>query len=363
MIKNKNIIFLTGATGLVGSFLLKLLLENDYQVYALARSKDNQSAQDRAMEILKFWQADILDKINLKNLRIVEGEITEPDLGIGSKRTIQEITNEAEIIFHCAALARLRVPLEIIRKINVAGTKNVLDLSLKCKRLEKFNHISTAYVVGTKKNIDFSEDMLELGQGFNNTYEQTKYEAEILIKEYQNKGIRASIFRPSMVMGDSVEGKTNDFRLFYEPLHIFSQGIYQEFPANLKCLQNFINIDTVAKAIFLLGRAKVNGTYHIVSPENQTLEFLINVAQDYFGFKMPKFIPLENFDFKQLTPAQKVLAQPYIPYFNYNPRFLAERTQDALNKSNFQYPQIDKNNLLRIFDYCHKKGFIKKRKG
>lgn len=354
-----KIIFLTGATGLVGSYLLKLLVENGYFVYVLTRSKTDKTAEKRVLDILEFWNEEPLPACKRKQLKIIEGDITFPNLGI-SQRDREELASETEIIYHSAALAELALPLEKIRKINVEGTRNVLDFALKCRaggKFEKVNHISTAYVVGTK-NIEFSEGMLELGQGFNNTYEQSKYEAELLVKEYLKKDLSVSVFRPSMIMGHSKSGKTTSFRLFYHPLHFFSKKIYTRFPANPSCIQNLINVDTVAKAMLLLGEEQEPAVYHLSSPTDTSISWCFNLAAEYFGFKIPEFVSIENFDFSKWTPAQKLLANSYIPYFNYNAIFLSKETRKKLKKYYFNYPEINQPNLFKSFDFCCKKKFI-----
>ena len=361
---SKNI-FITGTTGFLGSFLAKEFLDKGYNIFALARAKGNKSAQERIEDALKFayedkWNPEFISS----HLKVIEGDITQRDLGIKSNKAKEFLESETDIIFHSAALAELRIPLDIIRKINVEGTRNVLDFALKCAKkgkLKKVNHISTAYVVGTKKGINFSEDMLELGQGFHNTYEQSKYEAEILVKKYQKKGLKISVFRPSMIMGCSKKGKTNNFRLIYEPLHFFSQEIYKEFPANLECYQNLINIDTVAQAISLLGERHESRVYHVTSSKEITIDLFMRSVSEYFGFKLPDFTPVEEFDFKQWTPVQNTLAEPYIPYFNYSTRFSSNRIQNVLKEYDFTCPPIDKDNLVRAFEYCHKRGFVKRK--
>ncbi len=360
--EENKVALLTGSTGFLGSFLAKELLDKNYFLYLLARPKKNKSAFERVIESLKFvYEDEWTDKL-LSRIKVISGDITQDNLGIHSKKEIEELIKEVEIIFHSAALAELRVPLEKIRKINVEGTRNILKFALKCKekgRLKKVNHISTAYVVG-KKITNFSEDMLDLGQEFNNTYEQSKFEAELLINEFREKGLKISIFRPSMIMGDSKTGKTNKFKIFYQLLHAFSLEIYKKFPANLKSTQNLINIDTVAKAVSILGEIEENSTYHIVSPEDTSVEFFMKLVSDYFGFKLPEFIPVEEFNFDEWSPVQKALAEPYIPYFNFKTKFLSQKTQQALKKYNFIYPKIDKNNFFNIFEYWHKKSFVRK---
>lgn len=355
-----NKVFLTGATGLLGSYLLKLLIENGNQVYVLARGKNGIDAGLRIKEILKFWDGSISNSF-FKNIHIVEGDITQPNLGL-KKDIWKKLIKDINLIFHSAALPELRKELEAIRKINVGGAKNVLDFACECKKIKLFNHISTAYVVGDKQGIRFSEDMLELGQGFYNTYEQSKFEAEVMTKKYVSKGLKISTFRPSMVMGDSIEGKTLNFRLFYEPLHFFSLGLFDEFPADLKSTQNLINIDTVANIILLLGEHGDADTYHVTSNynDNLNLESFLALAAEYFGIRMPKFVQKDKFDFSRWTFIQKTLAEAYVPYFNYSTKFSSERTQKALSKLNFIMPAIDKDNILNIFQYCAKIGFIKK---
>ena len=361
--EENKIALLTGSTGFLGSFLAKELLDKNYFLYLLARPKKNKSAFERVIESLKFvYEDEWTDKL-LSRIKVISGDITQDNLGIHSKKEIEELIKEVEIIFHSAALAELRVPLEKIRKINVEGTRNILKFALKCKekgRLKKVNHISTAYVVG-KKITNFSEDMLDLGQEFNNTYEQSKFEAELLINEFREKGLKISIFRPSIIMGDSKTGKTNNFRMFYQPLHFFSLEIYKRFPANLKCAQNLINIDTVAKAVSILGEIEENSTYHIVSPEDTSVEFFMKLVSEYFGVELPEFIPVEEFDFNEWTSAQKTLAEPYIPYFNFKTKFLSQKTQQLLEEYDFTYPKIDENNLFNIFEYCCKRNFIKRK--
>ena len=345
----------------MGSYLLKILLENGNRVFCLARSKKDKSAEERIIALLNFWDTDMQRNLR-RNLIVVEGDITYPALGVKSKKMMEELISETEIIFHSAALAKFRVPLPIISKINIEGTKNVLNFALECRQLKKVNHVSTAHLVGTKRGIDFSEDMFDIGQKLYSTYKQTKYEAEILVREYQKKGLDTSIFRPSIIMGDSISGKINNFRIFYEPLHFFSHGIYNKFPANPGCLQNLINIDTAARAIFILGEKEGNHVYHITSPQDTTIGFFMELAAGYFKFKMPQLIPWENFDFKEWTPVKKALADPYIPYFNSNTKFLSQKTQEVLKKYSFEYPPIDTDNVIRIFEYCSKRGFVKRRK-
>ncbi len=349
MDKNR-IVFLTGATGVVGSYLLMALLKNGNKVYVLARKDRNLSARERIFLTLQFWDKGLLNKI-YDRLIIVEGDISAPDMGIASNSLIEEMTSEINLIFHSAALAEFRADLDTIRKINVLGTRRVLDFSLRLKNLLKFNHMSTVYVAGNYGKGSFKESSRPKELKFFNNYEQTKYESEELVWQYDEKGLNVSIFRPSMIVGDSITGKISVFKLVYEALYYFSKEIYQEFPMDLACAQNLINIDTVISALLILAERKESAIYHLISPNSICQQDFIDAIRQVFDFKLPKFVPLNEFSFESWTPVKKELAAPFLPYCNYKTEFLSDETQKILRLYNFAFPIFDRERLLRIFEY------------
>ena len=98
----KRTVFLTGATGLLGSYLLKILLENKNKVYALARNKNGKTAQQRIIESVRFWVGSTTPHI-LKNLTIVEGDIAEANLGIKTPIRVKKLISNIEIEFSPSA--------------------------------------------------------------------------------------------------------------------------------------------------------------------------------------------------------------------------------------------------------------------
>lgn len=361
--KNKTVL-LTGAAGFLGSYLTKVLLENNNTVYAPVRPAGGLDPQARMHASLGFWGVEKGSAL-LGELKVFDGDIAYPGIGIKNKKQKDAVITDVDIVYHSAALARLDLPYEPIAAVNINGTKNLLELCLEIahSRRLKVNHISTAYVAGKQSKNVFDETMLDVGQGFNNTYEQTKFEAEKLALSYSGKGLDISVFRPSMVMGDSLEGKTNNFKLFYEPMHFFYKKIFDSFPADPHCTQNLINIDTVGRALFELGDVEGGATYHLTSPSGIMIGPFMRSVSEYFGFGMPVFVPIGKFDFASWTPAQKRLGGIFAPYFNSDISFSSSRTQAALKKQGGRaFPEIDGGNLNRIFEYCDKKGYIKKDK-
>ena len=99
--------------GLVGSYLLKILLENNNRVFVLARRDENSSAEERVSNALVFWNG-IIKKQKLLNLTVMEGDISKENLGLSS-RNIDILQNAIEEIFNCAAVTEINWSLDKIR--------------------------------------------------------------------------------------------------------------------------------------------------------------------------------------------------------------------------------------------------------
>jgi len=357
-------IFITGGTGFLGWNIVRLLLEdNSNNIFILAREKGDASAFSRIDALLKgAYKPD--DALALKKrIHIIDGDITEDNLGIGPAE-LKEFTGKIDTIYHSAALCEFGVPYKKIRKINVDGTKNVLDFALDC-RPEQFNHISTAAVVG-RKGGKFYEADLDIGQEFNNTYEQTKFEAEKLIEEYRNKGLNISIFRPSVITGDSRTGEVTNFQMLYQPLHIFSLELYSEVPADPDVDFNLVPVDYVAKAIYMISsKAKDNNkAYHLLNSDWITFDVFLDSAARFFGFKKPRLIPVSKFDMAKLRGFSYKLLEQYIPYMNHEKViFDTGNSQNALNGDEFRWPKTDESFLETLFRFCDESGYIKARTG
>ncbi len=181
-------IFFTGFPGFLGSELLpRVLGRTDDDALCLVQPKFRALAEERIPP--KF----------ANRIRLVEGDITQA-LDHIDARDIREV-------WHLAAVYDLAVPREVGMRINVEGTRRVLDLASRAPRLERVHYFSTCYVSGTYPGVWREED-LEKGQKFNNFYEETKQLAEV---EVRKRGLPSTIYRPSVVVGDSATGATQKF--------------------------------------------------------------------------------------------------------------------------------------------------------
>jgi thioester reductase-like protein len=357
----KNNILLTGATGFLGRYLLRLILDNENSdVYLLTRGKNKVDVEQRISMLMEQIYKNSFSSKLCRRIKVIKGDQSINHLGLEG-REISKLTRDINQIYHCAAVTGFKIPLEEARRINVRGTKNILDFARSCPNLRKVNYISTTFIVGNKSGI-FSEDCsINQQQNFNNTYEQTKFESELLIDKYRNKNLKVAIFRPSIITGEYESGETSSFGIIYAVLRLLSLELFDEIPVNRDTIHNLIPVDIAAEAIYTLSKnedEKMRNIYHVISPQNAIFGHFMDMASDFFHYKNPKFIPLEKFDITKLSPVQKTLLNPFINYFNYKAIFTSYKTEAQLRKYNFTYKEINDDFFLRIFNFCAKSGFI-----
>jgi nucleoside-diphosphate-sugar epimerase len=178
----------TGFPGFLGSALLPRVLRRRPEATAvcLVQPKFAALARERA--------AAFGDRV-----RIVEGDITAP---------LELPTSDVEEVYHLAAIYDIAVPRDVGMRVNVDGTRHVLDFAERCRSLRHLHYVSTCYVSGRHDGV-FRESDLDAGQRFNNFYEETKFLAEVDVRK--RVGLPVSIYRPSVVVGDSRSGETQKF--------------------------------------------------------------------------------------------------------------------------------------------------------
>ena len=157
-------VLMTGFPGFLGGALLPgILRRTDGAAICLVQSKFVAVAKQRVAE-LSSAEPSLQGRIQL-----VEGDITQPGLGLAAD-AFKEVTEA----WHLAAVYDLAVAREVAVRVNVDGTRNVLDALERCPGLTRLHYFSTCYVSGRYAG-PFSEDDLEVGAPFNNYYEQTKH--------------------------------------------------------------------------------------------------------------------------------------------------------------------------------------------
>jgi thioester reductase-like protein len=357
--------FITGGTGHLGTSLVHWLLRKDNSVALLVRPdslKRLHGKQGLVKLIEKSGPGISSERIN-RRLRIVGGDITKPKLGLG-QADYKKLTGEVTTIYHSAALLDFMAPWEALQTTNIEGTRNLLDFGMACTGRAAFQgvcHISTFAVAGTATGT-FYEKTLDVGQKFNNDYERSKFEGEKLVATYRQKGLPISVFRPSIIVGNSKTGETRSFETLYKPLHFLSLGLYDQLPANGRTKFNLVPVDSTAEAIYkIVDQAGIsNRTYHIVNSHEINIQFLIQVASRVFGFQEPALIPAVQFDYSQLQGFRRKLLFPYLPYLNRDDtHWDSTEVQAALKNTSFDWPVMDEAMLEKLFRYCIAVGYIR----
>jgi thioester reductase-like protein len=201
-------VLFTGFPGFLGSALLPRTLRREPDLRAVALVQ--QRWLGRAREALAEIERD--DPTIAGRTDLVVGDITTPGLGLDDAVRARLLDGPLEI-FHLAAVYDLSVAAEIAWRVNVDGTRHVVALARAAAEgagLRRLQYVSTCYVSGRYDGIFFEED-LELGQPFANHYDHTKHEAERIVAKARDAGLPVTIYRPSVVVGDSRSGATQKF--------------------------------------------------------------------------------------------------------------------------------------------------------
>lgn len=226
-------------------------------------------------------------------IRLVEGDITRPGLGLGD---LAAACRDVVEIHHLAAVYDLAVPRPLGLAVNVEGTRNVLDVAERCEGLERLHYVSTCYVSGRLPGT-FAEADLERGQPFNNFYEETKYLAEREVRARMARGLPATIYRPSITVGDSTTGETQkyDGPYFVMQWLMRQPGRVAVMPTvgDLSAEVNVVPRDFVIGAIaHLSGLERSRGkTYQLADPAPLRVRALLDLLGQALGKRVVR-VPL-----------------------------------------------------------------------
>jgi thioester reductase-like protein len=291
-------IFLTGATGYIGASLLqKWLMSTDATFNLLIRGKRGVQPRERISHVLaELFPGAGTDRFTGR-IRIVAGDVALERFGL-EEREYRDLAARTSHLIHCAAAARFDLEITEARRINVGGTRNVLDFAGECLSLEKIDYIGTAYVAGRRTGI-VTEDELDEGQGHNNTYEESKFEAEKLVRESYGE-LPVTILRPSIVICDSRTGRASDFNGFYRALRMYWHGFLKFLPGDPSTPMDLVPVDYVTDAAYTISNytGSIGECYHLAAgPDNPTtLGEVSELAARCFKKERFAIVPLEEFN-------------------------------------------------------------------
>jgi len=339
---------LTGGTGFLGGEVLARLLERDIApVYVLVRARDDEEANARLETLLD----SVLGSAEPWSDRAiaVRGDLGQPWLGMSS-RDRDWLAERADRIIHCAASVSFTMGLDEQRRINVDGTRRMIELAGHCARrggLESFVHVSTAYVAGTHPGT-FREDDLDVGQSFRNAYERTKFEAELLVR--RSPELPVQVMRPSIVVGDSRTGWTPAFNVLYGPMKAFARGAYPAIPARRSAPVDVVPVDFVADAVLALAGRSGNAYNLTAGNRASSVGELIELGSAAASKPRPRVLP--PWIYRRLIHPLLVRSgsearrralrrsEVYFPYFAMRTRYDNSTARKALAPAGIEAPPL-----------------------
>ncbi|MET0786054.1 MAG: SDR family oxidoreductase [Paenisporosarcina sp.] len=258
----------TGFPGFIAQQIMNELIEQRKvnQMYALVLPSQMEHAKKLANSMMK-QQNDL-------TISLIEGDITKPNLDINADE-FEKIQQEINTVWHLAAIYDLAVPKEAAIRVNVQGTAMVNDFVRSLPQLRKYIYFSTAYVAGKREGL-LKEDELIRPEAFKNFYEETKFDAEVLVEELKTD-VPVTIIRPGIVRGHSKTGSTIKFDgpyFFINMIDRLKFLPYIPFVGKSKAYINVVPIDYVVQSVvYLSEREAANGkTIHLTDPSPHPVE-------------------------------------------------------------------------------------------
>ena len=308
-------IFLTGFPGFIAERLVERLATPDTQFFLLVQSQFTEKATAAVERIAEETSTP------LENFALIEGDITLPDLGI-SPEDLDSIRDEITDIFHLAAAYDLAIDKETATRVNLNGTTNVNELAKTIPNLRRYNYVSTCYVSGRRKG-RILESELEHEAGFRNFYEETKYLAEMEVEKLKSE-LPVTIFRPSVVVGDSRTGETAKYDgIYYLIQYLRKAPDLLRFinVGNKNVSLNLVPVDFVVNGMAVLSRDEraIGKTVALADPAPLTTAELFDAIADALVKKRSVLTPpaalVERSLMLPFSPPLTGLPHHGVPYF------------------------------------------------
>ncbi|MBR8835476.1 MAG: amino acid adenylation domain-containing protein [Stigonema ocellatum SAG 48.90 = DSM 106950] len=374
-------IFLTGATGFVGAFLLHELLEQTQaKIYCLVRSPNENEGAKRLQKTLEqylLWNPNQSSKI-IPTI----GDLEQPLLGLSAEQ-FERLALQIDTIYHNGAQVNFAKPYSTIKAANVGGTQEVLRLACMGK-VKPVHYISTGGIYGPisyftgievikeEDDIDIAEDYLCMDIG----YTQSKWVAEKIVHIAKSRKLPVSIYRLGLVMGDTRTGIGNTADYVSRMI----KGCIQlgSYPNLVAQKQELVSVDFVTKAIVHLSNQKksLGKAFHLVPPPSQNIDF-INFFEliSSFGYELKKvpYTQWKNELIKQTQQSQDNALYPLVPMlaeqvyqdslsiaelYQNTPEFDCKNTLDGLAGTSIVCPPMDDKLLETYFSYFIRSGFL-----
>jgi dephospho-CoA kinase len=278
---------------------------------------------------------------------VVVGDVCDMDLGLSSAE-YQALTADLTTIHHLAGIYYTGVDDKTARRVNVTGTRGVVELARDCGRIRRLVHWSTAQVSGKRRGV-VMEDELDEGQGFHNAYEETKYDAERIVREAMRQ-LPVTILRPSVIVGDSRTGEIDKFDGPYYLMVLIATNALQvhlPLPGRGSAPLHVAPIDFVIDAAYALSvdpRA-AGCTVHLTDPNPLAARRLYELVAEHSNTASPRgFIPGRLVRNLLRTPGIERLARgplSFLDSFDHQVFYNTRAAQELLEGTGIVCPPFD----------------------
>ncbi len=371
-------IFLTGSTGYIGGHVAaNLLEEHGASLNVLIRARDHHEAETRLWRALQLHLEfpRFYEQLQTR-VRIFRGDITAPQLGL-SRDDYDRLIHTTDSVIHCAASLNRKSEKSCLN-VNLRGTLEVLQLAMRVHHyhgMRRFSHVSTVAVAGKRQNEVITEDRsIEWDRSDYDPYARTKKFCEHMIRQLLPE-VPITIFRPSIVLGDSRRGETTQFDMVRS--FVFLAGL-PVLPFRPDDKVDIVNVDFVAGAIAALHQKEQPqyDTYHLSSGrDSQTFRELTTALAAAQQKRGPVFVPFMEKPFSGSVNALAsrkgalghgaALMKVFMPYLMWNTVFDNTRVITELGRkpvpfSKYSYPLLkfsrDSNFTYRYQEWPAKVG-------
>ena len=354
--------FVTGATGFIGKRLVKKLLERKGAVVHFLLRKES---ADKVADLRSFWGVGATRAIP------VFGDLTAKKLGVAAE-DVKKLKGQIDHFYHLAAVYDLSADEETQVAVNIEGTRNTVDLA-KAVDAGHFHHVSSIAAAGLYEGV-FREDMFEEAEGLDHPYFQTKHESEKIVR--QDCKVPWTVYRPAMVVGDSMTGEMDKID---GPYYFFKliQRLRQLLPPWMPTVGleggrvNIVPVDFVVNALNVISHQKdiTRKCFHLVDPVGYRVGDVLDIFSRaahaprmnlFVNAALLGFIPKSiKKSLMALAPVRRVrnavmkdlgLPEDMLTFVNYPTRFDCRETLAALKGSGVTCPNL-KDYAWRLWDY------------
>ena len=368
----KRYTLLTGATGLLGRYMMRDLLLKQQRLAVLVRPTEKQQARQRVEQILQYFEADLGHR--LPRPVILTGDVCQPNLALTPKqvRWVKDYCNQ---MIHSAAVLnfhgtdRQQEPW----RTNLGGTQNVITFAQNAS-IKNFHYVSTAYVCGDQTG-PVSETELAPPKSFRNDYEKSKFEAEAEVNAATGFTSK-TVYRPAVIVGDSETGYTSTYHGLFMYLRLLSMLVPLqernadgkivtpiELPMNGDEPRNLVPIDWVSKVIthLVMTPEAHDRTYHLAPDQCTTVKEIIDFCYSYFNSTGAKFVGADaeistNNEFAQTFFEN---AEIYSTYDTNDPEFCKANVRQFAG--HLPCPVIDEAMVVRFLEFGKQDNWGKRR--